>query len=124
MGQGAAQAVEDGCALGVLLPRDTRPGEVAQRLALWQQCRRERGQKIVEYTRHRAREADGSQGPPQTSKSVVVIVVVAQMNWPLTVGGCGVVEEFTVAMDYCIHHDAWKHAEEQLQIELNPTVQP
>lgn len=70
MGQGAAQAVEDGCALGVLLPSDTSPEEVPRRLELWQQCRKERAQNIIKYTRHRAREADGSQGPPQTSESV------------------------------------------------------
>lgn len=80
MGQGAAQAIEDGCALGVLLPADTPPEEIPQRLELWQQCRMERAHKIVEYTRHRSREADGSQGPPQTSKLSSVLLPLSSLN--------------------------------------------
>lgn len=68
MGQGAAQAVEDACALGAIMPLGTAPEKVASRLVLWQQCRKDRAAKIVLHTRHRARKADGSQGPPQTSK--------------------------------------------------------
>ncbi|KAI7773775.1 hypothetical protein LA080_009894 [Diaporthe eres] len=90
MGQGAAQAVEDACALGAIMPLGTTPEKVASRLVLWQQCRKDRAAKIVLHTRHRSRKADGSQGPPQT------------------------IDEFNSAMAYCIHHDAWKHAEEQL----------
>lgn len=70
MGQGAAQAVEDGCALGAVLPAETSPEEIPRRLELWQQCRKERAHKVVEYTRHRARREDGSQGRPQTGKSI------------------------------------------------------
>lgn len=68
MGQGAAQAIEDGCALGVIMAAGTTAEEIPARLALWEQCRKERAHKIVEFTRHRSREADGSQGPPQTGK--------------------------------------------------------
>lgn len=91
MGQGAAQAVEDACALGAILPLGTTPEKIPSRLGLWQQCRRDRAAKIVMHTRHRSRKADGSQGPPQT------------------------IDEFNAAMAYCIHHDAWTHAEEQLK---------
>ncbi|POS81106.1 salicylate hydroxylase [Diaporthe helianthi] len=91
MGQGAAQAVEDACALGAILPLGTTPDEIPSRLGLWQQCRRDRAAKIVMQTRHRSRKADGSQGPPQT------------------------IDEFNAAMAYCIHHDAWTHAEQQLK---------
>lgn len=68
MGQGAAQAIEDACALGAIMPLGTAPEKVASRLVLWQQCRKDRAAKIVLHTRHRARKADGSQGPPQTSE--------------------------------------------------------
>lgn len=68
MGQGAAQAIEDGCALGVVFPLGTTADDVPQHLELWQQLRKDRAHQIVEFTRHRAREADGSQGPPQTGE--------------------------------------------------------
>ncbi|KAI3395934.1 hypothetical protein diail_645 [Diaporthe ilicicola] len=91
MGQGAAQAIEDACALGAILPLGTTPDKIPSRLVLWQQCRKDRAAKIVQHTRHRARKADGSNGPPQT------------------------LDEFNAAMSYCIHHDAWDNAEEQLK---------
>ncbi|KKY38259.1 putative monooxygenase fad-binding protein [Diaporthe ampelina] len=91
MGQGAAQAIEDACALGAILTLGTAPERVPSRLVLWQQCRKDRAAKIVLHTRHRSRKADGSQGPPQT------------------------IDEFNRAISYCIHHDAYKHAEEQLK---------
>lgn len=68
MGQGAAQAIEDACALGAIMPLGTAPERVPSRLVLWQQCRKDRAAKIVLHTRHRSRKADGSQGPPQTRK--------------------------------------------------------
>lgn len=37
------------------------------------------------------------------------------MNLVLTFG---LVEELTAAIDYCIDHDAWKHAEEQLKVSI------
>lgn len=37
------------------------------------------------------------------------------MNMLLTVGSA---EELTAAIAYCIHHDAWKHAEEQLKVSM------
>ena len=73
MGQGAAQAIEDACALGAILTLGTAPERVPSRLVLWQQCRKDRAAKIVLHTRHRSRKADGSQGPPQTSKCVPVV---------------------------------------------------
>ncbi|CAN8102484.1 unnamed protein product [Discula destructiva] len=88
MGQGAAQAIEDGCALGVVMPLGTTVEDVPERLKLWEHLRKGRAQKIVELTRNRAFEKDGLK---QT------------------------VEEFKAAMDYCISHDAWKHAEEGLR---------
>ncbi|KAJ4387129.1 hypothetical protein N0V93_007718 [Gnomoniopsis smithogilvyi] len=90
MGQGAAQAIEDGCALGVVLPLGTTADDVPKRLELWQQLRKERAHQVVEFTRHRAREANGVQGPPQTE------------------------EQFAAAMAYCINHDAWENAEKRL----------
>lgn len=68
MGQGAAQAIEDACALGAVIPLGTTADEVPHRLELWQRVRKERAHQIVKFTRHRAREANGSQGPPQTGE--------------------------------------------------------
>ncbi|KAJ4425075.1 hypothetical protein N0V82_000128 [Gnomoniopsis sp. IMI 355080] len=95
MGQGAAQAIEDGCALGAVLTSDTTADDVPKRLELWQQLRKDRAHRIVEFTRHRAREANGAHGPPQTD------------------------EEFAAAMAYCINHDAWKSAEDMASRGLN-----
>ncbi|KAF3767106.1 FAD/NAD(P)-binding domain-containing protein, partial [Cryphonectria parasitica EP155] len=55
MGQGAAQAIEDGCALGVVLPLGTTPEEIPHRLELWQRLRMDRAAKIINMTRHRGR---------------------------------------------------------------------
>lgn len=116
MGQGAAQAVEDACALGAIMPLGTAPEKVASRLVLWQQCRKDRAAKIVLHTRHRSRKADGSQGPPQTSKlctrgffhtTCVWLCAETRAWFP--------VDEFNSAMAYCIHHDAWVDAEGQLK---------
>lgn len=71
MGQGAAQAIEDGCALGALIPLGTIAEEIPARLELWQQLRLDRAHGIQEATRRRAREADGVRGPPQTSELLV-----------------------------------------------------
>lgn len=68
MGQGAAQAIEDGCALGAVLPLGTTADQVPKRLELWQRLRKDRAHQIVKFTRHRAREPNGSQGPPQTGE--------------------------------------------------------
>lgn len=70
MGQGAAQAVEDGCAIGVVMPLGTTAEDIPERLELWQRLRKERAHKIVEVTRHRGREASGAQGPPQTGEYI------------------------------------------------------
>lgn len=70
MGQGAAQAIEDGCALGVVMPLGTTVEDVPSRLELWQQLRKERAENIVKATRHRARESNGAQGTPQTGEYI------------------------------------------------------
>lgn len=73
MGQGAAQAIEDACALGAIMPLGTTPEKVSSRLVLWEQCRKDRAAKIVLHTRHRSRKADGSQGPPQTRELCIFL---------------------------------------------------
>lgn len=42
LGQGAAQAVEDGAVLGVLLNESVTPEKVASRLSVWDELRRSR----------------------------------------------------------------------------------
>ena len=50
-GQGGAVAVEDAAALGVVLERGLQPGQVAERLKLYETFRQERANKLQEYTR-------------------------------------------------------------------------
>ena len=50
-GQGGAQAIEDGVALGVLLPFGTKPADVPARLKLYEECRKERAEMVQEFTR-------------------------------------------------------------------------
>lgn len=55
-GQGGAQAIEDGVALGVLLPQGTKADEVSERLQLYQVCRKERAEKVQEATRQSGKD--------------------------------------------------------------------
>ncbi|KUI53730.1 3-hydroxybenzoate 6-hydroxylase 1 [Cytospora mali] len=98
LGQGAAQAIEDACALGAVLPLGTPADEIPQRLKLWQDCRKDRAYKIVEDTRTRGRDVEKTYGSPE-----------AMMR-------------FNTVMQYCINHDAWKHAEEQMKTWLEQKV--
>ncbi|KAL2783945.1 hypothetical protein BJX66DRAFT_330328 [Aspergillus keveii] len=50
-GQGGAQAIEDGAALGALFPLGTKPAEVAGRLELYIKCRYDRATMVQEYSR-------------------------------------------------------------------------
>lgn len=50
-GQGGAQAMEDGAALGALFPLGTLPSEVASRLELYTKCRYGRATIIQNYSR-------------------------------------------------------------------------
>ncbi|KAL2203512.1 FAD/NAD(P)-binding domain-containing protein [Sarocladium strictum] len=50
-GQGAAMAIEDAAALGVVLPSGTKPEQVPERLRLYEQCRRERATSIQNFSR-------------------------------------------------------------------------
>lgn len=58
MGQGAAQAIEDGVAFATLLPLGTTVHEIPRRLQLYEQCRKERVDWVQEATRCRGK--DGS----------------------------------------------------------------
>ncbi|KAK4237136.1 hypothetical protein C8A03DRAFT_44961 [Achaetomium macrosporum] len=49
--QGAAQAIEDAAALSVVLPGATAPGEVHDRLRLYESIRYERAHTVQEYSR-------------------------------------------------------------------------
>ncbi|KAK6087680.1 FAD binding domain protein [Seiridium cupressi] len=49
-GQGGAMAIEDGAALGAVLPIGTKASEIPARLALWQKCRQNRVEHIRAFT--------------------------------------------------------------------------
>lgn len=53
-GQGGAQAIEDGAALGAMFPLGTFPEEIEDRLKLYQEARYERATTIQQYTRDSA----------------------------------------------------------------------
>ncbi|KAK8222615.1 hypothetical protein HDK90DRAFT_470928 [Phyllosticta capitalensis] len=90
LGQGGAIAVEDAVSLGVLLPLGTSPSEVPARLELYQQCRKERAERVQEHTRIRGRHPDGSEGPPPST------------------------EEYMGFIQHAIMHDEWKHSTDVL----------
>jgi hypothetical protein len=50
-GQGAGVAIEDAASLAVVLPLGTKPGEVVERLKLYEEIRMERANRIQEYSR-------------------------------------------------------------------------
>lgn len=56
-GQGAGQAMEDGAALAVVLPRGTRPEDVPQRLKLYFEFRYERCTKIQKFSQEAGKDA-------------------------------------------------------------------
>jgi 2-polyprenyl-6-methoxyphenol hydroxylase-like FAD-dependent oxidoreductase len=51
LGQGGAQAIEDALSLGVFLSAGTKGSEVPERLALYEQARKERAERIQQATR-------------------------------------------------------------------------
>ncbi|TEA16484.1 FAD-dependent monooxygenase OpS4 [Colletotrichum sidae] len=62
-GQGAGQAMEDGAALGVVLPKGTSPEDVPERLRLYEQIRRERAHTIQEFSRQAGKDRIPGQPP-------------------------------------------------------------
>jgi 2-polyprenyl-6-methoxyphenol hydroxylase-like FAD-dependent oxidoreductase len=50
-GQGAGQAIEDAATLGVVFPADTKKDEITARLELYEKIRKERAERIQEYSR-------------------------------------------------------------------------
>ncbi|KAB2575981.1 Monooxygenase FAD-binding protein [Lasiodiplodia theobromae] len=69
MGQGAAQAIEDGVALAALLPLGTTVQDIPRRLQLYEQCRKERVDWVQETTRCRGK--DGSRREFSEIKAVM-----------------------------------------------------
>ncbi|KAK8163251.1 hypothetical protein BC567DRAFT_200667 [Phyllosticta citribraziliensis] len=55
-GQGAGQAIEDAAALGVVLPKGTKPEEVPQRLQLYVDFRYERATNIQSFSREMGKD--------------------------------------------------------------------
>lgn len=53
-GQGAAQAIEDGAAIGALFPLGTRPSDIPRRLELYVEARYDRATMVQEFTRQSA----------------------------------------------------------------------
>ncbi|KAI0403454.1 hypothetical protein F4802DRAFT_599052 [Xylaria palmicola] len=60
-GQGAACAIEDAAALGVVLQQGVTPDEVPERLRLYESIRQARANRIQEYSRIAGRDLEGEQ---------------------------------------------------------------
>lgn len=60
-GQGGAQAIEDGVALGVIFPLGVAPHEVPDRLSLYQECRKERAEHVQSVTRESGEDIPANQ---------------------------------------------------------------
>ncbi|KAK9420726.1 hypothetical protein SUNI508_00817 [Seiridium unicorne] len=91
LGQGGAMAIEDGAALGAVLPIGTKASEIPARLALWQKCRQDRVEHIRAFTRRNGRDPGNPELPKPTPDEVM---------------------EF---FPYCSSHDAWEAASEALR---------
>ncbi|ETS85304.1 hypothetical protein PFICI_03329 [Pestalotiopsis fici W106-1] len=96
MGQGGAMAIEDGAALAALFPHGTTRAQVSSRLELWEECRRERVERIQSFTRWNGRSSDDPSLPRPSYEESMKFVL------------------------FCIKHDAWEHAIDTLKkhIEL------
>lgn len=55
-GQGAGVAIEDAASLAVVLPADTSPEEVPERLRLYQEFRYDRANRIQEFSRQAGKD--------------------------------------------------------------------
>lgn len=69
MAQGGAMAIEDGASLAVLFPLGTSRSDVVDRLRLYEQCRKDRVERIQEFTRRNGRDPGSSEGPRPSGKS-------------------------------------------------------
>jgi len=56
MGQGGAMAIEDAVSVAVLLPLGTTKQQISGRLRLYEQCRKERNETVLMYTRMNGRD--------------------------------------------------------------------
>jgi len=56
MGQGGAMAIEDAVSVAVLLPLGTTKQQIPERLRLYEQCRKERNETVLMYTRMNGRD--------------------------------------------------------------------
>ena len=61
MGQGGACAIEDAIALSVMLPGDTKPGQIEERLKLYEKARITRASTLQQDTRNAGRDLKGEE---------------------------------------------------------------
>ncbi|EKG16284.1 Monooxygenase FAD-binding protein [Macrophomina phaseolina MS6] len=83
MGQGAAMAIEDAACISALLQEGTTATAIPRLLELFQNYRKERVDRIAEFTRRRGRNFSGAEGPYPSPEEIAQIV------------------------QYCNNHDEW-----------------
>ncbi|EED12053.1 zeaxanthin epoxidase, putative [Talaromyces stipitatus ATCC 10500] len=97
MAQGGAMAIEDGASLAALFPLGTAKSDVFDRLRLYEQCRKDRVERIQEFTRKNGRDPGSSRGSrPSPQESIDL-------------------------MTFCVHHDEWEHSSSILRQHLAAT---
>ncbi|KAH6652555.1 hypothetical protein BKA67DRAFT_293608 [Truncatella angustata] len=86
MGQGGAMAIEDSAALAALLPLGTEAIDIPAKLKIWEDCRKERVERIRDFTRRNGRSPNDPAAPRPSY------------------------EETMEVMSYCVNYDAWEQA--------------
>ncbi|KAF2141199.1 uncharacterized protein K452DRAFT_287909 [Aplosporella prunicola CBS 121167] len=74
LGQGGAIAIEDAASLAALFPLGTQRSEVAERLQLYETCRKERADRIRHFTRLNGRDPSGKQGPRPSGEEAMAFL--------------------------------------------------
>ncbi|KAH7032111.1 hypothetical protein B0J12DRAFT_582955 [Macrophomina phaseolina] len=100
MGQGAAMAIEDAACISALLQEGTTATAIPRLLELFQNYRKERVDRIAEFTRRRGRNFSGAEGP--------ILRVCLSILAPYERAGLpGTAEEIAQIVQYCNNHDEW-----------------
>ncbi|KAF2798719.1 FAD binding domain protein [Melanomma pulvis-pyrius CBS 109.77] len=66
MGQGGSMAIEDAASLSVVLHKGTKPSHVQDRLRIYEKCRKERADRIQDFTRRIGRDFNDPKSPRPT----------------------------------------------------------
>ncbi|KAJ5369081.1 uncharacterized protein N7496_008841 [Penicillium cataractarum] len=106
MAQGGAMAIEDGASIGALFPLGTSRADIPSRLQMYEQCRKDRVERIQDFTRRSGRNNDGSEGPRPKGNYLIEILC----SWLYLTGIHFIGEEVASFLPFCIDHDEWENS--------------